>query len=131
MRPEDDAFAFLRRRQDLLLVRNTYLYVALTGKPPRLVEEGEVILVDVRAVPVAGPFACHENWSPTEARRGDERASPRQSSDAAGWIGSAARDCGGTSARCGSAAAAEERVGRMAKGEEGARASAAPSSPYL
>ena len=55
MRPEDNALVLFRHRRDFSRRRDAYLHVRLAGQALCLVKEREVVLMDVRAVPVTGP----------------------------------------------------------------------------
>jgi hypothetical protein len=54
MRPEDDAFVVLRRRRGFCLGRDAHLHIRLSGQPTCLAEKGEVVFVNVGAIPIAG-----------------------------------------------------------------------------
>ena len=73
VRAKDYPLAFLRRRRDLHLRRETDLHLVLAGQPPRLAEEVDVVLVDVGAVLVSA--AQHEGKK--LMRKGAATAKPR------------------------------------------------------
>ena len=101
------------------LRRDTRLDVALAGQPPRVAEVGDVVLDDIRAIPVAGSLSRHGSSGLMKRRRTEETGlgddGPRQHF-------SVVRKCGG---------GREEKRESGAKGEEGARASATPLLPLL
>ena len=75
VRAEDYSLAFLRRRRDLLLRRETDLHLVLAGQPPRLAEEVDVVRVDVGAVPVSA--VLHDGKKLTRKGAAAEKARPR------------------------------------------------------
>ena len=95
MRAEDYPLAFLRRRRDLLLRRETDPHLVLAGQPPRLAEELDVVHMDEGAVPV--PAVLHGGEKLTRKSAAAEKARPC-GGKAAGqiedwWDGATARGC--------------------------------------
>ena len=95
VRAKDYPLAFLRRRRDLLLRRETDPHLVLAGQPPRLAEEVDVVHMDEGAVPV--PAVLHGGEKLARKSAAAEKARPR-GGKAAGrsedwWDGAAARRC--------------------------------------
>ena len=95
VRAEDYLLAFLRRRRDLLLRRETDPHLVLAGQPPRLAEEVDVVHMGVGAVPI--PAVLHGGEKLTRKSAAAEKARAC-GGKAAGrsedwWDGAAARRC--------------------------------------
>ena len=52
VRAEDHPLAIPRRQPDFLLRRKADLHFVRAGQPPRVAEEVDVVVMDVRAVPI-------------------------------------------------------------------------------
>ena len=75
VRAKDYPLAFLRRRRDLLLQRETNMHLVLAGQPPRLAEEVDVVRMDVGAVPVSA--VLHDGEKLARKGAAAEKARPR------------------------------------------------------